>query len=87
MVGLLILRYEASAAHPLWTAWLKTPGKVLERPTGLPSFLSRSGSACRLLSRSGDVGNLHSEGIRQGDLVILFLHQDVPDMFGHGIFA
>lgn len=37
------------------------------------------GSARLSLSRSVNVGNLNSKGIRQRDLVILFLHQDVRD--------
>ena len=45
------------------------------------------GSARLSLSRSVNVGNLNSKGIRQRDLVILFLHQDVPEMFGQGILA
>jgi len=45
------------------------------------------GSARVSLSRSVNVGNLNSKGIRRRDLVILFLHPDVPDMFGQGILA
>jgi hypothetical protein len=43
------------------------------------SFPRCFGSARLSLSRSVNVGNLNSTGIRHRDLVILFRHQDIPE--------
>ena len=36
---------------------------------------------------TGGIGNFDSQGTRRSDLVVLFLDENVADMFGDGIFA